>query len=82
MLHGNPMDNHNIVGLRIRKTREGRGWSQVRLADEAGLHKNTICHIERTGSSRISTLREIAQALKIDIKDLIAPARRRRKVRR
>lgn len=62
------MDN---VGPRIIETRKARGWTQGLLAEKAGLHKNTIWHIEQTGSARLSTLRDIARAFQVDIKDLM-----------
>ena len=48
----------NIVQLRRQ-----RGWSQDRLADEAGVSRLTITNIERGAGVRLGTLSRIAAAL-------------------
>lgn len=35
-----------LLGRRIRELREGRGWSQERLAEAADLHENYISRLE------------------------------------
>lgn len=32
--------------LTVREARDAKGWSQTKLADEAGLNKATVCRIE------------------------------------
>lgn len=50
------------------------GWTQGDLIDESGLGKPTVLRILRTGQARMSTLREIADALGVEPFDLIDPA--------
>jgi transcriptional regulator with XRE-family HTH domain len=42
-----PADIKALVGTRLRKLREKKGWSQEQLGFEAGLHRNYIGGIER-----------------------------------
>ena len=42
-----PADIKALVGTRVRKLRESRGWSQEALGFKAGLHRNYIGGIER-----------------------------------
>ena len=42
-----PADIKALVGAKLRKLREGKGWSQEQLGFEAGLHRNYIGGIER-----------------------------------
>jgi transcriptional regulator with XRE-family HTH domain len=41
------MDIHRRLARNLRKLREARGWSQERLADEAGLHRTYVSGLER-----------------------------------
>ncbi len=59
------------VGSRVLAARRKRGWTQDRLASEAGVHKNTICHIEKTGAARVSTICDLARALGINPASLL-----------
>jgi transcriptional regulator with XRE-family HTH domain len=63
------------IGRRIRQERERQGWSQLRLAVEAGLIPNTIWRLERGKGEdpRLSTLRSIADALGVKLTDLLEP---------
>lgn len=58
-------------GKRIRELRNGRGWSQERLADECKLHWTYIGGIER-GERNVSlkNINAIAKALDIPLKEL------------
>lgn len=60
------------VGLKIRKYREKKGWSQEQLAFEADLHRAYIGHIER-GEKNIGliNLEKIAKALSVEIRELL-----------
>jgi len=42
-----PADIKALVGAKLRKLREKKGWSQEQLGFEAGLHRNYIGGIER-----------------------------------
>ena len=58
-------------GQMVRKSRDGRGWSQERLADEAGLSPQAISNIERGQSSpTLANVVSLSQALGIDLSQL------------
>ena len=63
---------NKIVGLKIKKIRKKKGWSQEYFALEAELHRAYIGQIER-GEKNIGliNLEKIAKALNIRIKDLL-----------
>ena len=60
------------LGQRIRAAREARGWSQERLADEAGIDRSYMSGIER-GVRNISVLKlsRLAQVLGTKSADLL-----------
>ena len=47
------------LGQRIRELRTSRGWSQERLADEAGMHRTYMWGIEQ--GARNPSLRHLAR---------------------
>lgn len=67
-------DEHTIriFGQRVRTLREGKGWSQVDLAYEAGIDPRSVSRIE-TGRQdvRLSVIVALATALGCKIDDLI-----------
>jgi transcriptional regulator with XRE-family HTH domain len=69
---------------RLRALREERGWSQLRLADEAGVRQATISLLESGKVRRLDTevLDRLAAALGVKPLDLLAnepPAPKRRR---
>ena len=54
-------------GARVRKRREAKGWSQMGLAERAGMHFTMISRLER-GERNVSlqTIVRIAEALDVD----------------
>jgi transcriptional regulator with XRE-family HTH domain len=60
------------IGTRIRRAREGRGWSQETLAAEAGLDRSYMSGVER-GVRNLSVLKlaAIANALGVPARDLL-----------
>lgn len=40
-------DTHKAWGERIRQSRELKGWTIAKLANEVGVHETTILRIER-----------------------------------
>lgn len=59
------------LGKRIRQLRQDRGWSQERLANEAGMHRTYMWGIER--GVRNPSLRHlvcIAEALDVPMSEL------------
>ncbi len=80
----NPL-GRRIAELRKRPTKKHpNGMTQGELADAVGCHKNTVLHAEKTGDVRVSTLRDFAEALGVEMGELLehepkrTPARRRR----
>lgn len=61
------------VGLRIRSLREERGWSQERLAGDAGVHRTYMGDVERgERNPSLFSLLKIADALGIHVSDLFS----------
>ena len=61
-----------LIGGRIRKIREDKGWSQEKLADECNLHRTYIGAIERGGRNiTILNLIRVARALGITSSELL-----------
>ena len=60
------------IGLKIRRYRKKKGWSQEQLAFEADLHRAYIGHIER-GEKNIGLINfeKIAKALQVSSKELM-----------
>lgn len=58
----------NLANIRRQK-----GWSQEKLAQEAGISYNTLIKIERKGikNPKIETVAKLASALKISIDRLV-----------
>ena len=54
------------VGRRIKELRQKKGWSQEKLAEEAGLHRTYIGQVERGEKSiGVGNLVRIARALDV-----------------
>ena len=63
---------HKQIGVTIRGLREAKSWFQSDLAKAAGLPVRTIGRIERGEVDvRLSTLRRVAKAFGIHIKELL-----------
>lgn len=60
-------------GDRVRSQRERKGWSQERLAQEAGVSQTTIDKIERGATKRSRFAPDIARALDVSLNDLTHP---------
>jgi transcriptional regulator with XRE-family HTH domain len=59
---------------RLRLQRLDRGLSQEELADQAGLHRTYIGSVERAERNiSIDSMERLAQALGLDVSDLLAP---------
>ena len=61
------------LGLRVRQLREGKDWTQERLADGAGLDRSYIAGIEaglRNPSFR--ALARIAKGLGVSVSEVVA----------
>ncbi len=65
------------VGQEIRRLREAKGWSQPKLAVEAGVAVSGVSQIENgRRNPNSSTLIKLANALEVDIADLFPKAQR------
>lgn len=54
------------LAARVREARKNRGWSQARLANEAGVAENTVLQLEKgTRQTQPDKLRSILDALGI-----------------
>lgn len=65
--------NTSSIGTNIRILREGKGWSQNKLAKESSIPQSVICKIEKSNNPnpKISTLLQIALALNTTISELV-----------
>ena len=56
------------ITLRVREIRDAIGWSQDRLATEAGVTQATVSRLERGESTSIDldVLDKISRALRVD----------------
>jgi len=60
------------IGLKIRRIRTKKGWSQEQLAFESNLHRAYIGHIERGEKNiGIKNLEKVAKALNVGIEKLL-----------
>lgn len=57
----------------LSKIRKQKGWSQEKLAQEAGISYNTLIKIERNGiiNPKIETVIKLASALQVSIDALV-----------
>lgn len=63
---------YDAVAARIRELRMARGWSQDRLALEAGLSKDAVSRIERgERSARLDTLERLGAAVGLSLPKLV-----------
>ena len=65
------MERTRDIGVRVFELRGQLGWSQMKLAKEAGVSHTTIVHVE-TGQvePRLSTLRRLARGFGISVEEL------------
>jgi len=65
--------NHRLEGvaMRLKELRRLKGWSQLDLADNAGVSKGTVAWVEtRKHEPQPRTMRKIAAALGVEVADL------------
>lgn len=71
-----------IISENLRRLKKYKGYSQEKLAGKAGISLSTYRNIENSRSfPRIDTLMAIAQALDVDLKQIVAPVKRLSAVR-
>ncbi|MFD5026967.1 helix-turn-helix domain-containing protein [Streptomyces sp. NPDC058373] len=67
------LDERRDLGERIRQRRMWRNLTQEKLADAAGVSRDTVQRIERgTSDPRYSQLARIARALDIPLAELLS----------
>jgi transcriptional regulator with XRE-family HTH domain len=60
------------TGERIRKLRRAKGWRQIDLAEQSGVHEVHISDLERgTREPGLRTLSKIARALGITLSEVL-----------
>jgi len=60
------------LGERIRKKRRAKGWRQIDLAEQSGVHEVHISDLERgTREAGLRTLEKIATALGVTLSDIL-----------
>jgi transcriptional regulator with XRE-family HTH domain len=60
-----------LLGERIRKLRKQKGWRQIDLAEQSGVHEVHISDLERGArEAGLRTVLAIAQALDVKLSDL------------
>ena len=62
-----------MVSENLKRIREAKGYSKLRLARETGLSARAIEHIEyeKTTNPQLNTLIRLAKALGVSVADLI-----------
>jgi transcriptional regulator with XRE-family HTH domain len=66
---------HVAFGESVRTAREARSWSQEKLADQAGLHRNQVGYLERAErNAPLSAILGLAAALGMSAAELLQPA--------
>jgi transcriptional regulator with XRE-family HTH domain len=73
--HKSHLTPAQVFGLRVRETRERRGWDQGELAERLHIHRTTLNKIEKGSRSdvSISQLFEFAKVLDIAPVHLLTP---------
>jgi transcriptional regulator with XRE-family HTH domain len=68
------MTARHVLAVNVRRFRQKLGWSQERLADEAGLHRTYIGGIEREERNvSLDSIEKLASALCMAVHELMVP---------
>lgn len=60
------------IGIRIKKLRDAKGYSQQFMAINLGITQSAYCKIEKNGNKmKIEQLVKIAAILEVDVSELI-----------
>jgi len=74
--------DQKIIGANLRRIREAKGLTQSEVAELAGISRVAYRNIENNSSTpKVSTLQNIASAVKVKLQDLFTPVRTLKKVR-
>lgn len=60
------------AATKVKTAREAKGWSQQKLASEAGLSYRTVWSLESGKAVSLRTLQLIAPRLGLEVGDLVA----------
>lgn len=67
------MEIRKRLALNLKRLRSGKGWSQERLAFEAGIHRTYISDLERASRNpSLLLLERLATPLEVPASTLIA----------
>ncbi|TVP83308.1 MAG: helix-turn-helix domain-containing protein [Thioalkalivibrio sp.] len=77
------MMNTEHISINLRRLRKDRGWTQAELANMAGFSLSGYRKLERArvGEPRPESLRQIARALDVPLRELMVPVRGLERVR-
>ena len=72
------MSSENFYLKNLKKLRHKKGWTQEKLAREAGISFHTFIKIEngRTKNPKIKTLIKIAKALGVSLDKLVSSSKK------
>lgn len=69
------MKSRQVLAVNLRRIRQDLGWSQERLADEAGLHRTYIGGIEREERNvSLDNIEKLAHAVGKSVPELVTPS--------
>lgn len=72
----------DAIATNLRRLRAAKGWTQEQAARSAGISKSAYRNIEsRRAVPRVDTLQQLAEALGVEIQDLVSPVPELRRVR-
>ncbi len=72
-----------VVGEAVRRHRQTLGWTQVQLAEAAGLSPNYVARLERGGrGASLFVAHQLARTLRIAVNELFEPQAQARSTRR
>jgi transcriptional regulator with XRE-family HTH domain len=73
-------DLKDVVARNLLRLRQANGWTQEELADRVGLSVRYVGQVERgEASMSVTVLGQFADALAIDVAELVRGARDRKK---
>ena len=73
-------DLKDLVARNLLRLRQAKGWTQEELADRVGLSVRYVGQVERgQASMSVTVLGQFADALAIDVAELVRGARDRKK---
>lgn len=67
------MSETSDIGARLLELRDARGWTQDKVAEEAGVSHTTVVGLEtgRIKQPRTVTLRRLARAFNMDLNEFL-----------